>query len=754
MALYRSYRYIFYFGNYIMRFYTRKRILYVSVGLLLFAALLLGNLTKLEILGYDKYKSKVYDQITTTSKLRSTRGNIYDAEMNLLATEKTSYRVFVSTRDIRQNEKNIGKEYKKIIAGGLSSILDISYDTLLKKISETNRLDVTIKNAVSEEEYDEIIKFISKYSLEKMVFTEAQSSRYYPESTLAAHVLGFTGSDNQGLYGLEYYYDKTLKGIDGYYLYAKDANGNTLDTEYSSYTPAKDGYSLVTTLNTYVQRSLEEVLEKTVMENDVNNRATGIVMDVNTGAILAMATTSPFDPNDPYKLDELSLQKLQTSGYLTDSDEYKKYKRELMETMWSNKAISETYEPGSTFKLITVSTALDGGAVSLNDTFNCVGYHNVGGWRIKCHKVTGHGSGFNLAYGLQMSCNPSMMQIAEKVGANVFYDYIEKFGYFEKSGIDLPSEASTIFHKKENIGPTELATVSFGQRFKVTVINHLTAICAVANGGKLITPYLVDKVIDSEGNVISQHETNVRRTVINEDVAKTVSDILEKGVSGDGGARNAHVEGYKVAAKTGTSQKFDVLDANGNSYLRIASTVAYAPSDEGGIAVIIVVDEPTSAVKYGSVVAAPYVSELLSDILPYLEYPSDIDVNETEVPDLIGMNISDATALLDECKIKYKIIGAKDTVVSQSPASLDRIDAQRNTIYIYTEEISNKVTVPKLVGKSIDAALEEAVELGLNVSIRGPSEYGTVITQSLPLGATVDRGTVIKLEIMITDFED
>ena len=359
-------------------------------------------------------------------------------------------------------------------------------------------------------------------------------------------------------------------------------------------------------------------------------------MNTETGAILAMATSSPFNPNNPYELDSFSMKKLLESGYTKNSEEYKQYKKELLETMWSNKAVSETYEPGSTFKIITVAAALDLNIATMNDRFSCVGFYEVGGWHIKCHKITGHGQGFTLAYGLQMSCNPTMMRLSEKIGVSGFYDYVESFGYFEKTGIDLPSEASTIFHKEENMGATELATASFGQRFKVTIINHLTAISAVANGGKLVTPYLVEKIIDSNGNVISQHTPEIKRQVISENVANTIASVLEEGVSGEGGAKNARVAGYKVAAKTGTSQKFDILDENGNSYLRIGSTVAFAPSDENGIAIIIVVDEPTSSVKYGSFVAAPYVSAFLEKALPYLGYTSTGEIQEIQVENYVG----------------------------------------------------------------------------------------------------------------------
>ena len=733
---------------------TRKRIFTVTLAFILFSSFLIANLIKLQIFKYDYYKEKVFDQITTTSPLRAERGNIYDSEMNLLATTNTVWRIFISTRDIKKAEKETGKKFSDIIAHGLSDILCISRDSLYEKIKKTNQLDVTIKKSASEDEYNKVLSFIEKNSLEKLIFTEAQSSRYYPGGTLAAHVLGFTGSDNQGLYGIEYYYDKTLRGTDGYYLYAKDANGNALDTEYSSYSPAKDGYSLVTTIDSYVQSELEGQLETILRNHEVKNRVTGIVMDTKTGAILAMATSSPFNPNSPYELDAVSKEKLAGSGFTEGSEEYKKYKRELMEVMWSNKAVSETYEPGSTFKIITVAAALDSGSAKLTDRFSCVGFYEVGGWHIKCHKTVGHGSGFTLAYGLQMSCNPTMMQIAERIGAESFYNYISDFGYFKKSGIDLPSEAQTIFHKLENIGPTELATVSFGQRFKVSVINHLTAIATVANGGCPVTPYVVDKVIDSDGKVISQHVTESKSSVISKDVADAIRTVLEEGVSGDGGAKNARVDGYRVAAKTGTSQKFDVLDANGNSYLRIGSTVAYSVDGDKGVAAIIVVDEPTTSVKYGSVVAAPYISNLFTKILPHLEFESTEPMVNVEVDNYVSLSVDEAKKMLAEKNLNYEIVGNGSTVLRQTPGSDDYVSSEHAKIILFTENESDTVTVPALTGLSLSEAVKRALGAGLNIKISGNLSSGNVVYQSLPIGASVIRGSVITLEVLASDFED
>ena len=735
-------------------FKTRKRAIVVITALLLFLVYLISNLIKLQITLHDYYKGKVYDQITTTSAMRAKRGNIYDSNMNVLATTNTVWRIFISTKDIKKAEKERGKNYTELISAGLSEILSLDKSTLSDKIKNTSVLDVTVKKSASEDEYNKVLSFIKEHSLESLVFCEAQSSRYYPGGTLAAHVLGFSGSDNQGLYGLEYYYDDYLSGKDGYYLYSKDANGNALSTEYSTYIPSEDGYSLVTTIDSYVQAELESQLETAVNNHSVTNRACGIVMDINTGAILAMATSSPFDPNSPYILDSASQKKLSESGYAVGSDEYKSFKKELMEIMWSNKAISETYEPGSTFKIVTVAAALDLGVADMNDTFSCHGYHTVGGWRIKCHKVTGHGSGFPLSYGLQMSCNPTMMVLSERIGSKDFYSYVKNFGYFEKSGIDLPSEASTIFHKEDALGTTELATASFGQRFKVTIINHLTAIAAVANGGELVTPYVVEKIIDSYGNTVFEHDVEVKRQVISESVAKTVSEVLEGGVSGEGGAKNARVEGYEIAAKTGTSQKFDILDENGNSYLRIGSTVAYNIDKTGGIATIIVVDEPQSTVKYGSVVAAPYVSSLLSSVLPYLEYKSSLDTDEISVPDVVGLSLSSATQLLKDSGLSYEVVGSGSFVLSQTPTSLDKISSTLTTVILYTDENEEFITVPVLVGKEVSIAARECLALGLNIRMGGSIDGGEIIYQSLPVGARVKKGSVIELTAQIRDYED
>ena len=739
---------------------THKRAVALLLVVVLFSGYLLWNIFSLGFFKYSYYIDKTYDQITTSTALRANRGTIYDSSMNILASSSTTWRLFVSSRDIKTKERDDGIDYTRIISEGIADIINTTPSVISEKIKGTNTLDITLKKSIDKEQYERVIEFIKKNSLESLVFLEALSERSYPNNTLFAHVLGFTGSDSQGLYGLEYYYDEYLKGEDGYYLYAKDAVGNALDTEYTTYVPARDGASLQTTLDTYIQEVLEATIEEVRVNHMVENRVSGIVMNIHTGAILAMATTSPFNPNTPFELDSVSQAKLDASGYAPESDEYKAYKKSLMEIMWSNKAISETYEPGSTFKLITVSAALDSGVATLNDTFSCTGYKQIGGYRIRCHKTTGHGSGFNLGYGLQMYCNPCMMSPAETLGAKRFYSYVDRFGYFEKTGIDLPSEASTIFHKEENIGTTELATASFGQRFKVTMINHLRAICAVANGGRLVTPYIVERIISSDGEVIMKHESEDGDRVISDEVSATVSKILVDGVNGDGGAKNAGVFGYDIAAKTGTSQKFDVLDENGNSYLRISSTVAYAADPENGIAMIIIADEPTSTVKYGSVVAAPYVSKVLERVLPYLNYKSNAPEINVSVDNYVGLNIETAKKLITEAGLAYEVVGAGEKVVAQTPRGDETVTLPLSRIILYTEITEDElVIVPNLVGLTAEEAIKLSARVGLNVCIMGNeltnmSKSNIVCEQSLAPDTRVKRGSVIKIRPITTEFED
>ena len=732
---------------------TKSRIRIICVCLILFLSLLIYNLFNLQYINYAYYKDKVFEQVTTTSRIKAKRGIVYDSAMNVLATDLTTYRVFISPKEITSREKQDGKNYKSIIAKVVAEATDGSYPALYDKICNAKSLDYTLIKSADEEAYRYIMNKIYEYSLFDMLTCEAQNSRYYPEGTLLCHTLGFVGSDLQGLYGLEYYYNSTLSGKDGYYLYAKDATGSTLDNEYQSFVAPTDGYSIVTTIDSYLQAELEAIVEEARINHSAQNRVCAVAMDTKTGGILAIATSGAFDLNAPYTLDALSSLELMSSGYTEGSEEYIAKKKELLEVMWSNKPISELYEPGSTFKIVTVSAGLDSGAVKMSDTFSCSGSLAVGGYNIRCHKAKGHGSGFNLAYGLQMSCNPCMMTVASRLGADAFYDYVESFGYLEKTGIDLPSEALGIFHDKGALGTTELATASFGQRFKISVIRQLASIATVANGGVTVTPHLLSKVIDSEGRVISEYQSGGGERIISEEVANLVSEALIAGVSGDGGAKNAGVEGYDIAGKTGTSQKFDILDENGNSYLRVGSTVAYSSIDDSGIAVILVVDEPTSAVKYGSVVAAPYVSKFLSKALPYLGARSSVENETVEVPNFSGVSASDAKTIADSLGIKVEIRGSGDTVLAQTPSPLDTLLKSSGKVILYTEEgRPDYLEMPSVIGLDAMQANKLLTDMGFNIKIRGRG--GTVIMQSLTPGSVVPYGYIVEIDTVYEDFAD
>ncbi len=751
-------------------FNISKRGLYILVFFFSVAVLLICVLFKMQFFDYESYQQRVIDQITVGSAMKANRGALYDANGTLLATNKTVWRVFLSPVDIKNHKKKTGEDKSELIAKGLSEILGVDYYALYDKTQKGSTLDQTVKKGIDEEKKARVLEFISENSLEDMVHIEAESTRYYPFGTLASHVIGFTGSDNQGLFGIESSMNEFLTGTDGRYVYTKDAKGNQLPLEYISYEEAIDGASITTTLDVYIQRVLEENVSLALSETGATNRVCAAIMEVNTGAILGMATAPSYDLNTPFVLDAASQATLDGSGYEVGSAEYNSLKSTLLYTMWNNKIISEIYEPGSTFKVITASIGIDSGSITENDRFDCIGYYKIGGYRISCHKKTGHGSGITFATGLQQSCNPTMMQTVARIGAKSFYEYYTKFGYTEKTGIDLPSEAKGIFHTYEGLGTTELATASFGQRFKVSPIAHLRAIAAAANGGYLVTPHLVDRVVAADGSTVYKYDTANKTQIISSKTSETVSKILEQGVSGDGGARNAGVLGYKVAAKTGTSQKFD--DATGNDTgERIGSCIAYAPSDDAKIAVIFIVDEPQTFSKYGSVVAAPYISRILSDVLPYLGYEPSYDEG-TQIPtvtikDYIGRNVSEAVCEIlsegllcyvngKECKDANSVYG---TVRAQTPVATSEIQIQPATVYLYTDDynIYKTLTVPNVIGKTLSEANTLLTNAGLNIRISGLGTAAgsvTVGAQSIAAGTEVEAGTLITLTPLYKDGEE
>ncbi|MGN1346245.1 MAG: penicillin-binding transpeptidase domain-containing protein [Eubacteriales bacterium] len=755
------------------------------------AGLIIGRLAEYQLKMYDYYQDKVLNQMTIQADVTPERGTITDRNGNILATNKTVYNVILSPKDIvgqmktdeKQNtdsdpDNDIfyefedadygilyrGTQLDALIAEVLSGYLEVDPAGILEKCAKQNRMYEVVKNNVEADLAEKIEAFIAEFGLKKEVYFNASSKRYYPKGDLACHVIGFTNSEGVGIYGLEAYYNNLLEGTSGRYVLAQDGRSNDMPFEYERYIEASDGYNLVTTLDIYIQYELENQLEKTFWESGAANRVTGIVMDVNTGAILAMATYPSFDLNDPYTLDEYSLSVLADLGLQEGTDEYKDKYTELMYAMWNNKAITETYEPGSTFKIITTAMALEEKEVQTEEMFYCSGSLVVEGWSkpISCHLTTGHGS-VTFRRGLQQSCNPVLMTIALRVGRERFYQYFDAFGYMGKTGIDLPGEVSGIYASFQNFSNVSLAVYSFGQTFKTTAIQQLRGVSAVANGGYLITPHLLDSITDSDGNVIQTYETEQVRQVVSTETCETITDILEEGVAGDGGAKNAYVKGYRVAAKTGTSEKRDEYDEYGNTPYRVGSTVAYAPADDPQVSAIIIVDKPLKSAVYGSTVAAPYISNLMAYVLPYIgvepryttEELAKLDIN---LSNYVGATVENAVADLEWREFAYEIIGSGDTITAQIPEAGSLISSDTGLLLLYTgdETPQENVEVPDLMGMSAYNANNVAIAAGLNVTFTGSTNgtTATVIRQSPEAGTYVTRGTIVEIELRHLDGTD
>ena len=725
------------------------------IGLIIAATFvyLLVRILLLQTVGYEKYRNKVLDQITTEAEVVADRGKIYDRNGVLLATSITTYRVFIAPRVIAEASRADDLMYDALIADGLCSILDVEKDYILTQTTYTKYLDRTLARNVDEDVAANVRKFIADNDLENMVFLQAGTKRYYPHGTLACHVLGFTGSDGAGQYGLELSYNSVLAGTNGRYITARDSHGNEMPYEYQSYIEAQDGYSIVTTLDINVQAALEEQLRTTYIESGGQNRATGMVIDVETGELLAMATYPTFDLNNPRALNEYDQAALDASGYAVDSDEYKKLKQDLQLNTWSNKAVTEVYMPGSTFKIVTASMAYEENLVVENEHFYCPGYHTVLGIKMRCHETKGHGS-LNFAQGLQHSCNPILMMMGGRIGRERFYNYFSSFGYLEKTGIDLPGEGTSIFYRENAFSELDLATASFGQNFKISPIQQLMAVTTVANGGYLLTPRLVKEVLDSEGNVIKTYTTETKRQVISTATSEKLATILEEGVSGGAGGKNAYVAGYRVAAKTGTSEKIDKKNETGVEYY-VCSCVGFAPADDPEVAALILVDEPTKGFLYGSYVAAPYVANVMRDVLPYLGVEAVYTDKELanmalETPSLVGWYATVAQTTAESLDFRVEIVGEGSVVRAQSPAPGTTVESANAKIILYTDRDPEKslVKVPDVIGKTAVTANELLANHNLNIRIEGTNNYlsgsgAVAISQSHAPGSEVEPGTVI-----------
>lgn len=794
-------------------------------GRTMFIMLLLGvatftvlfwKLYDLQINRHDELKAEAVSQQTDSMVISASRGTIYDKNGEIMAISYSTETVFVDPKAIaswvEKQEQAIeeaaeaaaenGESYtppavldQAYIARGLSRILDVEEETILEQLGRTNRQNEVIKKKVDQDVADEVRRFINgeiddegnqltmvnedgntvlisnpsrrPTSLQGIHLTP-DTKRLYPFGSLAGNVIGFVNANNVGAYGLEASYDDVLSGRNGLTVTPTNVNGTPLlFSGGEQMFEAENGSSLVLTLDTNVQYALEKGLESMLDKYDAANGGTGIVMDVNTGAIVAMASYPNYDPGDFSTIytEELQaeldadLAKIQQNRGTYETEE--KYNEALTNAranaqykQWRNKCYQDTYEPGSTFKPITLATALEEGVVNMNTTFTCTGSIHVEGWGkpINCSKRAGHGTQ-TLKVATGNSCNPAFVTMGLKIGTEAYYKYLKSFGLMETTGIDLPAEAEGIFANEDsfNSNVVSLAAYSFGQTFNVTPLELIRAQAATINGGYLYTPYLVEQVLDDEGNILSQHETTAVRQVISEETSAKVRECLEWVVS-DGGGRNGQVTGYRIGGKTGTADKTGTKDV-------VVSFMCFAPADDPQYIMLLTMDTPsrtTGTAVFGGTMVAPVASQIMSEILPLLGVEPDYTAEElvgadTTVPNLVGQTREAAEERLAGLGFTFRTVGNGDTVTDQTPAGGAIVPGNASIIlYLGQEKPDTPCTVPNVVGKSASEANKAITNAGLIMKVTGTTTASSgnvyAITQSLPAGTEVAAGTVVTVQ--------
>lgn len=704
------------------------------------------SLIRLQLVQSEVYQQKAESQQLSDTKITAQRGVIYDRNKKVLAQSATVWKVYIVPAKIKAIKEN-KEAVVNLIADGLSSILDVDRETIIEKTELSNQYTV-IKAKVENPEKEKVSEFISSHSKEKLInyigITQ-DSKRYYPYNDFASTIIGFTGADDQGLAGIEARYDESLTGVPGRVVTAKNAKQGKMPNRYETTIDPQQGNSLVLSIDQVIQYYLEKYMQQCVEDNNAVS-ATAVVMDVKTGAILGMVTKPDFDLNSPWKLSNEELQN--TIDQLDEASRATELSK-AQNNQWRNRAISDTYEPGSVFKVITAAAALEEGTVHLDDYFVCKGFVEVAGNKIRCSNRSGHGTE-NFIQGMQNSCNPVFIQVAQKLGEERFFKYFSGFGFTEKTGIDLPGEAESIFQPGKDWNIATISSYSFGQTFQVTPIQMITAISAIANGGNLMKPYLVQEVLDENGNTLSKTQPTVQRQVISKETADTVTSLMEA-VTANGTGKNAYAAGYRVAGKTGTSQKVGQYYENGDQKW-VASFGGFAPADDPQIAILISVNEPRGASYYGGSVAAPVASVLFTEILSYLNIePSytDEELKKLDVfmPSLVGESLASAKQAVQDAQLKINIVGDGDVVVAQCPAYGQPVPKD-GTVVVYTDASSEKkmVKVPDLTGLSVSEASERAKRCGLNIRLSGNqlTETGVIShSQSITVDTEVEQGTVI-----------
>ncbi len=722
---------------------TRTLLLLGVFGVLTFV-LLFAKLYHWQITEHDELQSVAVRQQTLRTTVEASRGTIYDRNGTILAMSASAEDIFLSPKEIVENDQD-----QNLIANGLAEILNLDAADILKKMEKTNSQYEILKKKADDELADKVREFINENEL-RGVFLRPTSKRSYPKGTLASQVIGFA-NDNGGSMGLEATYNDELTGENGMVVTARDRDGRSVLYQYDQYFDAENGCDLHTTLDTTIQYYLEKGVQELEARFGTGKGATGIVMDVNTGAVLAMASLPTYDLNAPGKVYNDFL----TSGMTEEQIE--ENMKDLLNKQWRSKAINDTYEPGSTFKTLTLAMALEENVVDLNTGFYCGGNTTIEGQKIWCSKRTGHGQQ-NLTQAFANSCNPAFINIGLRVGNAKFYQYMQDFGLLEKTGIDTTGEASGFANSEIKYSTLALACYAFGQNFNVTPVALLAAQCACVNGGYLYTPYLVEEITDQDGNVVSRHDATPIRQVISAETSALVRDIMEYEVT-TGTGKNGQVAGYRIGGKTGTADK-----VGGNV---IVSFVCFAPADDPQVMMLLTLDEPnkwTGTYVSGGNMVAPVASSVMGEILPYLGIEPSYTAEELvgadkTVPNVVGLSKDAAAERLSANGFSFRTVGSGDTVTDQTPAGGAIVPNSAEIIlYLGAEKSGEKCIVPNVVGDSAATANQKIVNAGLIMGVSGATNASSstvrAISQSIAAGTEVEAGTVVRVQFSDSSVRD
>lgn len=716
-----------------------KRILIMAVVIIFLMTTTVARVFYLTIVRGEELSEKAETQQLKDTEITAMRGTIYDSNGNVLAQSASVWNVFIDPLNIKDKQRDLIVDEFANLFGYDADEKKEFYD----RTTHQNHYEL-VEKKVENNIKEKLSKFVSKNELGGCIGTEQTTKRYYPYGTLASSVIGFTGADDQGLSGIEAYYDEQLTGTNGRIITAKDAKSNNIANDYETSIAATDGDSIVLTINQTIQYYLEKGLRETMNEYQAKG-AYGVVMNCNTGAVLAMSSLPDYDCNEPYKLTYSKDKK--AIKMLSDKTAKQEAESAAVQNQWRNFTVSDTYVPGSVFKTFVASAALEENVVNLNTTYNCTGSIQVDKYKMKCHYHPGHGTQ-TLTQGLENSCNPFFITIGQKLGVHNYFKYFDAFGFTQKTNIDLPGEASPQYYKEDQYGIVELSSASFGQTNSLTPIQVCTGLCAIANGGKLLQPYLVSSIADANGKTVKKTQTKEIRQVISADTSEKVRKMM-KSVVDNGTGKNGYVAGYSVGGKTGTSTKLgESKNGEGDKY--IVSFGAIAPSDDPEIAMLIIVDEPNQDLG-GGALCAPIAAQVTQEAMNVLGIEPKYNDSEMkdlskQTPNVVGKSLDEAKKTLEENNLNFVVVGDDSTVTRQCPSGADTIP-NGGTVYLYTDDSEKQtVIVPNFNGLTVNEAKDLASSSNLNIQIAGNSmSSGTVVAyrQSEETQAKVEKGTVV-----------